>query len=76
MGEELKCRRCDIAMNEGFIPTESNGFRRIASWQEGAPLGFLEWFKYKKQPSTFPIVVYRCPQCGLLEMIAAASKES
>lgn len=70
---EIKCRCCEIAMTEGFIPTEKGNISRVAFWQEGRPLSFLEWFKYKKQADTIPIAVYRCPKCGLLEMIAAAS---
>jgi len=68
-----KCAKCGAAMEEGFIPDETDGARQVALWVAGRPE--IGWFTGAKIGSreTHPIHAFRCTKCGYLESYALGS---
>lgn len=71
MSEEKapECRRCQTRMDRGFV-LDLYGCTN-ESWIPGDPetgrFGVI--IKIRRRPH-YPIVTFRCPQCGLLESYA------
>ncbi len=70
----LTCPKCAGAMEEGFLPDQSEGFY-VPHWQPGSPEpvrflgGNVGTFKVNKDQWR-PVITYRCTQCGFLESYA------
>ena len=69
---EPACGRCGIALERGFVLDTTYGGFTNAKWVEGAPrkgfwmMGFLLLSGRRR----IPVVAYRCPQCGWLDLYA------
>jgi hypothetical protein len=85
MDETPKCRRCDLAMEGGWLAENfSRGGRQSSHhveptvWVSGEPLVYVDRFNqptgdgYAIPPDQrlLPTKSYRCSQCGLLEIYA------
>jgi hypothetical protein len=63
------CPKCQGAMEEGFILSERETYRRAAGWLTGAPKrSLLLGLKLPHKP--IAIQSWRCQRCGLLENYA------
>jgi hypothetical protein len=57
-------------MEEGFVPSEAQSAKGVATWIAGAPqFGFLGNVKTEGK-TAHRIRIFRCTQCGLLESYA------
>lgn len=75
--KNLKCLRCGNAMEPGFVMDRAHySVPTVASWVEGAPERSI-WSGLKTQGrDTFPVISYRCEQCGYLEAYARVLEQS
>jgi hypothetical protein len=69
----ISCLRCDVAMEEGFIPDLADlNYPQVPQWAEGRPVkSFWSGLKLKDR-DRYPITTYRCPKCGMLQSYARA----
>ena len=69
--KDLKCPRCNGAMEPGFVMDRAHySVPTVASWVEGAPeRSFWTGLKTRDR-ETFPVISYRCENCGYLEAYA------
>jgi hypothetical protein len=58
-------------MEPGHIPDIGHGMTVQGAWTPGAPVvrKYIGGIKYN-QDALVPIIAYRCPRCGLLELYA------
>jgi predicted RNA-binding Zn-ribbon protein involved in translation (DUF1610 family) len=71
MREEVpECARCGRRMEPGFVPDASAAGAVQPHWIPGAPV-WSRWsgLKLKGRPR-LPVVAFRCPKCGRLELVA------
>lgn len=63
------CPKCQGAMSEGFVPTESDSSGAVTKWVEGRP--DKRWYGLKvRGKAQFTIRSFRCARCGFLENYA------
>jgi hypothetical protein len=63
------CIRCDVPTERGYVPEHSDGnYLHLASWVRGEPVRSF-WSGLKREPGT-PLIAYRCPECGGVELVA------
>lgn len=63
------CPRCQGAMEEGFVLTGRDTYRRAAGWVKGQPKkNWLLGLKFSQAP--IDIQTWRCGRCGYLESYA------
>jgi len=69
MAETRRCYRCEGAMEEGFIVDTIIGAEtRQAAWGKGKPTKvLLTGVKPSSGLDPYPVVTFRCIQCGHLE---------
>ena len=71
MGRNIKCPKCQRAMQKGYIPDATYGGVVLGTWVEGeVETGFLGAIKLKGKTRR-KITTYRCSSCGYLESYAA-----
>lgn len=66
---QRSCLRCDTPMHVGYIIDHAEtGVRHTAKWVAGPPE--KSWFTGLKKKEAIDILAYRCPMCGMLELVA------
>jgi hypothetical protein len=73
---EIKCLRCSITMEEGYLADGSYGATTAAAkWVDGAP--DVRWYGVKtKGHDQIPLSTYRCASCGYVEFRAIAARDT
>src|ERR1700726_855788 len=67
MERNIKCPKCQRAMQKGYIPDATYGGVVLGTWVEGeVETGFLGAIKLKGKTRR-TITAYRCSSCGYLE---------
>lgn len=66
-----KCPKCDRVMDRGHLPDMGHAQVFQSSWAPGEPEArrFIGGIKYH-EAEVIPLSVYRCPDCGFLELYA------
>lgn len=65
-----KCPKCSGTMAEGFLLDEGHGWRKVASWVEGAPRhSWLTGITLRGRRRV-ELESWRCNRCGFLEQYA------
>lgn len=66
-----ECPKCQRKMDPGHIPDITHGSVMQSSWVQGPATvrRFLGGIRYNRKLKV-PIVAYRCPRCGYLELYA------
>ena len=71
MERNIKCPKCQRAMQKEYIPDATYGGVVLGTWVEGeVETGFLGAIKLKGKTRR-TITTYRCNSCGYLESYAA-----
>jgi len=72
---EMKCLRCSVAMEEGYLADGGYGATsEVAKWVGGAP--DVRWYGVKtKGHEQIPLSAFRCANCGYVEFRAIAARE-
>lgn len=71
MSDTKTCSKCGGVMEEGFVPDFSNNYALQACWMPGkAEKSFWMGIKNLGEKPRFPVLVYRCQNCGFLEAYA------
>ena len=66
------CPECNTNMEIGFVPDSDQGYH-LPIWLAGKP-NWSAWFGIRlKGRTTYPVVTYRCPNCGYLKSYAAVN---
>jgi hypothetical protein len=68
-----RCRACDLPMERGFLPDANGGWIdqvEVASWFPGTPESGTGAGWVAQWERRLPVVAYRCPSCGLLQLHA------
>ena len=71
--ETLKCLRCQVTMEAGYIQDIGYSIVVQTKWNRGAPeqrklFGMKNGIKYREDGIT--MTAYRCPKCGAVELNA------
>lgn len=70
---QRKCLRCNIEMDVGYVTDRSPP--DLEKWHEGSPeYNWLGNLKHNKGRH-LQIIVFRCPQCAMLEQVAPDPNE-
>jgi hypothetical protein len=65
------CPTCNVTMELGHMPDAGTGRTyQIPKWVAGEPVKSLWWGL--KVTAPLPVLTYRCPNCGYLELYARA----
>jgi hypothetical protein len=67
------CPKCDKAMDRGHVPDVAHGQVLQSNWAPGEPASrrFFGGIKFDYD-SQLPLIAYRCPKCGYVELYARA----
>ena len=57
-------------MAEGFVPDESQGWRKVGTWISGTPRKSMWTGLSFARAQKLPIQTLRCTRCGFLESYA------
>ena len=66
------CRNCSTPLQPGYILDHNHASYYAASWSPGQAKPSFWTGGIKRPRQLLPIIVYRCPTCGLLESYAPA----
>ncbi len=69
------CPYCRVVMQDGFFVDNNQGMYVQSAWVAGQPaeqrlLGFRTGTISLSGRTQYPVMVYRCPQCGFLQSFA------
>jgi hypothetical protein len=73
----INCRRCDTAMEQGYMPDTSRKMVYQTQWFRGAPEVRMwrgQEYGIVDKKDGLSIVVYRCPACGATVLKAPDKK--
>ena len=73
ISQSHECPKCQKRMDPGHMPDVGYGVVTQSTWSIGLPekKRFLGGIKYDKK-AQIPVIAYRCPRCGLVELYAGA----
>jgi len=70
----LKCPKCKVDMEEGYILDKGGSEQLQSRWVEGEP-GKTSWFGVKTSgKEILQVTTYRCRRCGFLESYASQAE--
>ena len=69
----MTCPKCSIHLQEGFLLETTRNSRTATQWVEGKPVASFWTGLQLKGRIRLPVMSYRCPRCGWLELYAPAS---
>lgn len=73
----LKCPKCKVDMEEGYILDKGDSGYLQSRWVEGEPekSNWFGWFGVKTSgKEILQVTTYRCRRCGFLESYAAQAE--
>jgi hypothetical protein len=68
----MTCSKCSVHLQEGFLLETTRNSRTATQWVEGMPVTSFWTGLRLKGRTRLPVIGYRCPRCGLLELYAPA----